>query len=98
MTNKSFTQDSKDNLKYWVPSIMGVLTLSGAALAFIMRLRRRKFNKKTTLHKPPVLRPNIYKPNNTFEMRHISSSDEYLQPNDSQIYCSTIEPIYDVIT
>ena len=45
-TNKSFTQDSKDNFKYWAPSLMGVLILSGAALAFIIWLLRRKFNKK----------------------------------------------------
>ena len=61
-------------------------------------LRKRKSSQKNTLHKPPVLEPNIYKPNKTFEMGTISSSDDYLQPKDTQINCSTVEPIYDVVT
>lgn len=93
-TNKSLYSQT-----YLFPSIFGSVSFSVlSTIGITVYLRKRKSSQKKTLHKPPVLKPYIYKPNNTFEMRTISSSDDYLQPKDTQIYCSTVEPIYDVVT
>ena len=83
---------------YLVVSILVLVSLLVFIIGIIVYIRKRKRCHKKTLHKPPILRPNIYKPNDTFELHKISSSDDYLQPSDTQVYSPTVEPIYDVVT